>query len=246
MNIEAVTVCVDYSDFLAHTLPLNKPHVNRLVVVTAPHDRATQRLAAHHNVHCVVTEAFYRGGDRFNKGRGINAGLMALGKRDWLLHLDADIVLPPQTRQFLERAQLDPAAIYGIDRTMCADFNAWTRYQRAPIPHYENEVFLNWAPFPTGTRIAKLDAGGYVPIGFFQLWHSNSGRLKYPEHHSTAARSDMLFALQWPRSQRLLLPEIMGIHLASDAGRGMGANWNGRQTPEFGPESQDAQRLRYE
>ncbi len=130
MIVEAVTVCVDYSDFLAHTLPLNKPHLNRLVIVTAPHDRATQRLAAHYNVECVVTEAFYRQGDRFNKGRGINAGLAVLNKRNWLLHLDADIVLPPRTRHFLDRAQLDPRAIYGIDRMMCSRFSDWARFQR--------------------------------------------------------------------------------------------------------------------
>jgi hypothetical protein len=56
----------------------------------------------------------------------------------------------------------------------------------------------------------ELDAGGYVPIGFFQLWNARSRRLIYPEHHATAARSDMLFSLQWARQQRQLLPEIVG------------------------------------
>ncbi len=238
MQIEAVTVCVDYSDFLAHTLPLNKPHFARWVIVTAPHDRATQRLCAHHNVECRVTEAFYRHGERFNKGRGINIGLAALGKRDWLLHLDADIALPPRTREMLARAKLDAKTLHGIDRLMCDDFAAWTRYQREPIPQFENQVFVHLRPFRVGTRVAKLDRGGYVPIGFFQLWHSSTGRLKYPEHHETAARSDMLFALQWPRAQRQLIPEVVGIHLASGAGMPMGANWNGRRTPLFGPESE--------
>ncbi len=235
MNLEAVTVCVDYADFLAHTLPLNKPHLQRWVIVTAPHDRATQRLCAHHNVQCLVTESFYRQGDRFNKGRGVNFGLAALEKKNWLLHLDADIALPPRTQEMLVKAQLDRNTLYGIDRLMCPDFNAWARYQRAPTPHFENEVFVHLKPFPVGTRVAKLDRGGYVPIGFFQLWHSATGRIEYPEHHATAARSDMLFALQWDRAHRQILPEVVGIHLASGENEPMGANWNGRRTAQFGP-----------
>ena len=235
MFLEAISVCVDYSDFLAHTLPQNRSYFDRWVIVTAPHDRATQRLCAHFHVECVVTEAFYRRGDRFNKGRGINAGLSRLRKRDWLLHLDADIVLPPRTREFLEAASLDPQCVYGIDRLMCRDFNAWLNYQRQPVPQFQDEVFVQLKPFPIGTRVAKLDAGGYVPIGFFQLWNARSRRLTYPEHHATAARSDMLFSLQWDRPQRQLLPEIVGIHLATDAAGQIGANWNGRTTSGFGP-----------
>jgi hypothetical protein len=246
MYLEAVSICVDYSDFLAHTLPQNRSHFNRWVIVTAPHDRATQRLCAHYHVECFVTEAFYRRGDRFNKGRGINAGLSRLRKRDWLLHLDADIVLPPRTREFLEASDLDPHCVYGIDRLMCRDFDSWANYQRQPVPQFQNEVFVQLKPFPIGTRVAKLDAGGYVPIGFFQLWNAASGRLSYPEHHSTAARSDMLFSLQWNRQHRQLLPEIVGIHLATDLSAAIGANWNGRTTPAFGPQTFESQSCGYE
>jgi hypothetical protein len=135
----------------------------------------------------------------------------------------------------LEAASLDPACVYGIDRLMCRDFNSWLRYQRQPVPQFQDEVFVQLKPFPTGTRVAKLDAGGYVPIGFFQLWNARSRRFTYPEHHSTAARSDMLFSLQWDRRQRQLLPEIVGIHLATDSAGQIGANWNGRTTAGFGP-----------
>ncbi len=42
------------------------------------------------------------------------------------------------------------------------------------------------------------------------------------------------------------MPEVIAIHLATDAGHGMGANWNGRQTPEFGPQDQSFREGNYE
>lgn len=44
MFIEAVVICYNYSDFLEHTLPANLNHLDRLVVVTHPSDKATNEL----------------------------------------------------------------------------------------------------------------------------------------------------------------------------------------------------------
>ena len=54
--------------------------------------------------------------NQFCKGAGINEGLSRLDQDAWVVHLDADIWLPPQTRLLLENANLDPCMIYGIDR----------------------------------------------------------------------------------------------------------------------------------
>ena len=57
----------------------------------------------------------------FNKGKGINEGLAILAKGGWVVHLDADMWLPPQTRLLLQQAKLDKSMVYGIDRSaMCA------------------------------------------------------------------------------------------------------------------------------
>jgi len=74
-----------------------------------------------------------------------------------------------------------------------------------------------------------------VPIGFFQLWHAGATGIRTYPGHGAVDRSDMSFALQWPRGRRALVPEIVAIHLATDDGREMGANWRGRTTPPFGP-----------
>ena len=90
---------------------------------------------------------------------------------------------------------------------------------------------------PIGTRIAKYGTiEGYVPIGFFQLWNPIcSGINHYPQEHGDAGRSDMLFAMQWPRNKRGFIPEIITIHLESEKLVSMGKNWKGRQTRPFGP-----------
>jgi hypothetical protein len=44
----------------------------------------------------------------------------------------------------------------------------------------------------------------------------------------------MLFAVQWARQHRQLLPELFAVHLESER-VAMGANWKGRTTRPFGP-----------
>lgn len=236
MRLEAVIVCVNFSDILAHTLPSNKAHFDRLVVVTDTVDKATRQLCEHHYVECIATDEFYHSDQAFNKARGINTGLARLGASDWVVHMDSDIVLPPRTRDFLARiVALDPTCIYGIDRLMCPDFNAWMRHVAAPVLQHTAEIFVVPDAFPLGTRVAKLDGEGYVPIGFFQLWNpTGSGIDRYPAEHGTAGRTDMLHALRWPRAKRILIPELFGVHLGSPIPKGK-TNWRGRVMAPFGP-----------
>ena len=120
MLLEAVIVCVDYADFLAITLPYTLPLVDSVVVVTTPADKLTQRLCAKYSVRCLETDVFYRDqGTKFNKARGINHGLNHCQRRDWLIHMDADVVLPMRTRHFLQNAELQKDCIYGSDRVNC-------------------------------------------------------------------------------------------------------------------------------
>ena len=79
----------------------------------------TQRLCEYHHVQCVVTDAFYTNGDKFNKANGINEGLKALTKKEWVIHFDSDVYLPPLTRNILENIDLNSDTLYGVDRMMC-------------------------------------------------------------------------------------------------------------------------------
>lgn len=231
-----------YSDFLAHTLPHNKHHFDRLIVVTDTKDDSTKRLCEHLYVECIQTDVFYENGDSFAKAKGINVGLDALSKREWVIHLDADIYLPPMFRVILENIidELPKDNIYGIDRMMCPDYNAWANYIDSPKPLHEGWIYVHPSIFPIGVRIAEYTHKGWEPIGFFQMWNPSASNVyTYPDKHGAADRTDVLFTKNWPRGKRQLIPEIIGIHIESENLdlKNMGKNWNGRKTKLFAHEN---------
>lgn len=234
---EAVTVCVNYADFLAETLPWNMQQFDKLVVVTSYEDKETQELCRRLSVECRPTDVMHFDGDRFNKGRAIDFGIGFLSGREWVAHIDADTWLPPMTHHHLMSARLDEECIYGVDRVLCPNWESWRKFigsmGGAPIHQHDYLCRVKVPPFPMGDRISIHDYSGYIPIGYFQLWHGRTNR-RYPLHHGTAERSDVLHPIQWPSKNRILLGEIIAVHLESETSK-LGANWDGRKTRRFGP-----------
>jgi hypothetical protein len=236
LRIEAVTVCVDYADFLEVTLPTIRAAVDDLVVVTAVGDVRTQAVCKENDVRFYFTQEMYAGDRRFSLGAAINAGLANLRLDGWVLVIDSDIVLPPRTHQTFDRIDLDREKLYGIDRVHCRGWETWHRF--CDRPQFERlwEVrFLR--DFPTGARIRLQDGpfAGYVPCGFFQLWNAGAtGYRDYPIHEAgTAEGSDLMHAARFPRKYRELIPEIVGIELGTDQPGNVGVDWAGRRSPEF-------------
>ena len=231
MKIEAVTVCVGYADFLEHALHTNLNFIDRLVVVTTPEDHDTGKLCDKYGVDCVRTHAFFEDGDTFNKGRAINLGLQHLRHDGWLLHLDADVILPHNFRKMLQMAKLDPSNIYGADRLCSDSYEHWMKNRDSTVPQHQWRFLVNPpASFRLGSRLLHNEYG-WCPIGYFQLW-SSSVRRQYPVVCGSAEHSDVVFAVQWARENRILLPELFVFHLASEDSP-MGANWSGRRTKPF-------------
>ncbi len=246
--MEAVTVSCGYGDFLEVTLAENLPLLDDLVVITTPDDRETQDACRRYSVRYVMSEDGSRvplprvPGNGFNKARLINRAFDQLGLHNWVLHLDADIVLPRQFRRLLDWAHLDPRCIYGADRRNLVGWEEWARFKTTK--HYWDchsyECFHKpKEELPVGHRWCS-SIHGYVPIGCFQLFHGSQlvdrgmHVRRYPIEHGSAARTDVQFALQWDRRYRQLLPEVAVLHLESQ-GAPMGSNWNGRKTRRFAP-----------
>lgn len=242
MRLELVTTSVNYSDFLEHSLVEDLNHFDHIVVVTTPSDRATKALCNKLGVDFIETEAFYERGASFNKARGIRLGAAHLPQEpgSWIVHKDADTVLPHRFRNMLEyQSRLDPTFIYGADRINVFGYEAWIKNkERILSPQFLYRCLVN-APMRgtgLGARLVHQELG-YCPIGFFQLWHSSAKKI-YPINHGSAEHSDVLFAAQWPREKRALLPEVFVVHLDSESPNGpMGMNWKGRKSRPFGPES---------
>jgi len=233
-KIEAVVVCNEFSDFLTRTLPTNKYLFNKIVVVTAPEDLETRRICEFYHVQCLQTDVLRSRWNEFFKGAAINEGLSKLDKDGWVVHMDADIYLPPQTRLILERAKLDPVMIYGIDRFDIKGYPLWDEFLSMPRLQHEDESWIHAQAFPIGHRVMFSHAQGWLPLGFYQMWHPKaSGITHYPTAHGTAGRTDTLFSMQWPRPLRGFIPEIIGYHLMGAEPGSMGANWIGRTTPSF-------------
>lgn len=239
MRLEAVTVCVNYADFLEVTARTNRGLFDRWVIVTKESDEHTREVCRRYDLETVLTNDFDRDGPGFNKARGVNRGLQLLSANCWHLHLDADIVLANETKNLLEAAHLNTAHIYGTDRVMC---NGAEKYEQIVKSGWLMHDFHHRVSVPAGFSIGSRwvsNHHGYVPIGFFQLWHTDASewhgirQRRYPEHHSTAARCDVQFGLLWDRRQRECLPELLVLHLESEPAP-MGANWGGRTTKPFG------------
>lgn len=231
--LEAVTVCVNYGDILRVTMPFNKPLFNNWIIVTTPEDTETQDVCRYYNVPYIATNVFYEDGADFNKAKGINEGLKKLTKVDWMLHIDADIILPANFRQICKEDQLQKDAIYGIDRV-----NVNGNEDLFKLLINKNSQIRQWTyldpdlKFDPGFRLHNLNAG-YNVIGFFQLFHSShfdkNNNQWYPINHTSAARTDVGFQQQWPLNKRLFYPGIIGYHIETEYAP-KGINWNGRKT----------------
>lgn len=238
MYLEGIIVCVNYSDFLAHTLPHNRNQFNNLIVITDTKDQKTKELCEFYNVKCLQTDIFYENDNQFNKGAAINYGLSQLEKKDWVIHMDADIYMPPTTRSVLENIPLEKHKLYGADRLMCPSYKDWVDFMDNPSKIHEGWIYVHMNSFPIGVRLAEYmnKNAGWEPLGYFQLWNpKGSGVFNYPTKHDYCDRTDVLHAKKFSRQNRELLPEIVLIHLDSEGleTSQMGKNWKGRKTQEF-------------
>lgn len=224
MEIDVIVVCDKYGDFLKHTLPATK-HLfgERVTVVTSHEDEETLDVCIDNDVACLSTKIGFGPNGRFAKGKAINHAIRQIGPRKWVLQLDADIYIPRSCCDFFQNAQLDPSMIYGIDRIDVRGLSRWSSSYHLNIYPF---VGFSSSPLP---RIARPEYGGYVPIGFFQLWHTRQAAhysgFKYFEE-------DVGFAMKWPRAKRALIPEVVSYHLASEDAKYM-MNWNGRKSARF-------------
>ena len=230
LRLEAVIVCVGFDDILDITLGLNHPHLDTAIVVTTHQDGKTQLVAKKHAATCVLTDLTTKDNRHFNKGAAINAGFGYFRYNGWRLHLDADIALPDNFRRVLfNHTSLDKSAIYGADRVnvIVKDGSELAANRAKTIPQQSDYFVIHGGDNKTEHRFVT-PLFGYVPIGYFQLWHADCQK-PYPYSVGTAEHDDVLFATLWPSAYRRLLPTVIVDHLVRTNPK-LGENWDGRTT----------------
>jgi hypothetical protein len=234
MRIEALIVCLHYADVLAETLPSIKAAADSVTVMTRADDLRTVSVCSKAGVRWIFTDALnQKDGELLRVGNAINEGLGHLGKKDWVLSIDADIWLPPHTRKALDWISLDPSKLYGCDRLHCVGRSTWDKV--SSTRQLQQDCIVLPVPLRLGARICIPGDMGYMPSGFFQFWNPTfSGFKDYPSDSNRGTNdqgSDMHHARRWAAKDRILIPDFIAIELLTNTQPG--ANWHGRTTPEF-------------
>ena len=142
MNIDAITVSIDYSDYLEQIVS-NKDKFDRWLIVTHWSDKKTIEVCKKYNLEYILSKEIYADGACFAKSRAINEAIHYLQPKEWICVLDSDSLLPENFRTVVDSGVYDKETIYGC-----------IRYTVEGVEKVEN-----------------FDGSYVYPAGFFQLWH---------------------------------------------------------------------------
>jgi hypothetical protein len=221
-----ITVCVNYSDLLRIALPTWRSWADHIVVVTTSADAETHALCKSAGVTCAVNNNFYHDGCAFDKGFVLAQSLQWwkdnlpwFGKPGhWILHLDADTLLPERSRVEPQLAHLDRVKLYGCKRWLC---DTWEQY----------ELFQRGGR--TGIMLQDPLQRTREVWGYFQLGESRRWAQVCPEmylRNVDASKCDCWTARRWGFAHQALIRGLEAVHLGKTF-----TNHKGRVTPAFGP-----------
>ena len=238
-HLEAIVVCVGYDDYLDETLSRNCAQLDSITVVTDNKDPATVRVARKYGANVFISPRIHERGAPFAKGKAINDVidyLRAEGHNDWILHLDADVILPPNFRESLSRYVLNPGCLYYTRR--------WGLPTYAGITEFLERIDVD--PWPTlfakygNKMLARKEARKgndleHLPFGYFQLFNLRAQALRgrervYCEGSRTAENDDLAFGFEtFPeeKTASLPIPEFDVVHLPHGCWQ---ENWHGRRS----------------
>lgn len=218
--ITMVTSSFGYGDYFSVTGHLNRPLVDRLIVVTSIEDEETIRAAQAAGCEVMVTAVETPTRPRFavigHKNYFINRALRTVPAEDWVVYVDSDIIVPPAFTEFRQGA-FEPGHLYGSGaRRLCEN---------------EEDVLASYCDSPWIDRLEQcMGIIGY--FGFFQRTSVEhqlpEGR---PDRDDALEQDDHLFLMSYP-SEKRVLTGFQVIHLGST-----GVNWRERRSAQFDADS---------
>ncbi len=237
-RIDAFIVCENYSDYLDEALKFNTLILDSINVVSSKTDLLTEAVCKKHGVNFIVSERIHQGKAPFAKGKAINDALEMVKPTDWVLIMDADVILSPTSIRHLT---LNPGALYFTRR--------WGPEKLQDVPIFLRELRTCYSVCDVDAlkakyaskREAKVEGRigndvEHLPFGYFQLFNMKASALKgltkvYPEVSDTAELDDKIFGFEvYPKHKivSLPVPEFDVIHLPHGMFK---ENWAGRVSP---------------
>lgn len=218
-TIEAITICVNYAHDFKFCVERNKKHFERWIVVTTSTDLDTINLCKQHNLEVVIFDGFTDEHGPFQKSKGINEALRRINFDDiksseLILHIDADIVLPDNFKEIINKAKISYQALYGIDRA----------YVDKPFSFEKiDDVFRVINKY----QLRGKGINDEFVYGFFQLFSKRAivahnlhdKKIIYPEYSRDAGFDDIVFSKLFKRISKF---DLTGIHLGESY-----VNWKG-------------------
>jgi hypothetical protein len=92
-KLDVIIISVNYNDYLLVSLSHNIKIFENITVVTSSDDLMCQKICDKFGVNCIITDVMYENGAKFNKGKAINKGIESINDPDFILLLDADIIV---------------------------------------------------------------------------------------------------------------------------------------------------------
>lgn len=234
--MRVVIPSVNYSDFLADTLPAWKaflPRNARLVVVTTLEDVDTQRVAAAHGAECCATDVWTRDRATFNKGSALDLAFGFIpgwthppSERESCLSVDADVypfgICP-------DRGMLRTGVLYGCPRFQCDTREDLLAHVEGRAPRDAYQVILTRVRGEPNARLGTsqdLVTGAMTCLGYFQLFRYRPGIVFGPS--KTAGKYDLDFRRHFDHRQAVL--DCYVLHL----GEQNRENWRHRVVAPWG------------
>ncbi len=247
LDIHAITVCVNYSHLFKYTIEANRHFFKRWIIVTHETDSDTIELCKEHNLEYIFSKSLYN--RTFFKSGAINEAIDYLGDVDWILHIDADIVLPQNFPNVFKEDIHGRPLIRGTylnwpeGKGKLYTTHGYRKYldkpPEAPILYSMGRVNVEEGEdlktlniqkyFDQDNKIVQRHKG----YGYFQLWnnpalnlyYSNNLRDIYPTHSKNAGADDWIFSKMFTKVVAL---NTYCVHLSPEE-----INWNGINNEEL-------------